>query len=123
MKDRKWIRKGDMMVICVILLIAVLLFVPRLFQKEKAVAEIYADGQLKHEIVLDNVTDKMQIEENGVIILAENGKIRFKNSNCKDKICVNAGWIFSPAQTAACIPNKVVIVIRGKQNSLDAVTY
>ncbi|MDD6275651.1 MAG: NusG domain II-containing protein [Clostridia bacterium] len=124
MKEIKLIRKTDIIVICVILLAAVLLFIPGIIKRnEKPVAQIYVDGSLKHEVKLDEVTDKIEFEENGTLIIAENSKIRFETSNCKDKICVNSGWISSPAQTAACIPNKVVIVISGSQNQIDALTY
>lgn len=123
MNERKLIRKGDIVVIITVLVVAALLLIPRFTGGKGATAEIYVDGELKHEIILSEIDKETKFTENGTVIVAQNGKIRFENSDCRDKICVNAGWISSPSQTAACIPNKVVIVISGEENPLDAVTY
>ena len=51
------------------------------------------------------------------------GKARFKDSPCPNKTCVQHGFISSPGEWAACLPNDVFILVEGskKDSSIDAV--
>ena len=49
------------------------------------------------------------------------GRIRFRQSGCPDKICVHSGWLSKKGQTAACLPAGVSVRIEGGGGELDAV--
>jgi hypothetical protein len=49
------------------------------------------------------------------------GKIRVKDADCPDKICVRTGWISQAGQMAVCLPHKMIIDIEGKSNTVDSV--
>jgi len=65
-------------------------------------------------IDLDAVTEPREIKLQGhyhETILVEKGRIRFKEADCPDKICVKTGWLQEPGDTAVCLPNRAVITI------------
>ncbi len=37
------------------------------------------------------------------------GRARFTHSDCRDQICVNAGWLERGGEWAACLPNRVIL--------------
>ncbi|MFA5570561.1 MAG: NusG domain II-containing protein [Sphaerochaetaceae bacterium] len=41
-------------------------------------------------------------------------KVRVVDSDCRDKVCVAAGWIEKPGQWIICLPNDVFVLIEGK---------
>ncbi|NCB01934.1 MAG: NusG domain II-containing protein [Spirochaetia bacterium] len=42
-------------------------------------------------------------------------KVHVHESDCKNQVCVLAGWISKPGEWIACLPNNVFIVIQGEQ--------
>jgi hypothetical protein len=80
-------------------------------------AEIYQNSKLVRVIKLSELTAPMEFELDGAYhdkIRAEKGKIRFIEADCPDKVCVHTGWLTKAGQTAACIPNRVLIKIVGE---------
>lgn len=55
-----------------------------------------------------------------VTLRVEDGKIRFLESDCPDRICVNSGWLSRAGQTAACVPAGITVRIDG-ETATDAV--
>ncbi len=53
------------------------------------------------------------------------GRIRMLDSDCPRKVCKHTGWISGRGQTIVCVPNKVLIEIRGNgtNSGCDAVSY
>ena len=44
-------------------------------------------------------------------------------SNCPTHQCVRTGWIESPGQMSACMPNQIFIEVIGSDTSTDAISY
>ncbi len=57
------------------------------------------------------------------IIEVNNGKIRFTHSACAKKYCVLSGWHQLSGDTAACLPNRVVIKVNGTPKGFDVLNY
>lgn len=54
----------------------------------------------------------------------ESGEARIADSPCPDKLCIDMGRINAPGHWIACLPNRVFIEIKGKeQEKLDAHSY
>lgn len=51
------------------------------------------------------------------------GRARFVDSPCANRLCVHAGWLSRSGQVAACLPNAVVIEIGGSDREFDAISY
>ena len=89
-------------------------------------ARVIYDGNTVFEAELSQIKEKKIIAPvNGVEITAENGAIGFTSSDCPSHECVKGGMLSRPYQTAACIPNKVLIILtpNGKLSRFDAITY
>jgi len=84
---------------------------------------VYDNGKLIRRVEL-NLNKKINLEEKGMILEVNEGKIRVLKSTCPNKLCVNLGYIEFPGQKIVCIPNKTVIEIPAQGNlKLDAVIY
>jgi len=44
-----------------------------------------------------------------------NNRVHVHSSDCKNQVCVLAGWIDKPGEWIACLPNNIFIVIEGQQ--------
>jgi hypothetical protein len=57
-----------------------------------------------------------------VVFEVKDGKAAFIHSDCPDQICVHSGFLGAVGQTAACLPNRAAIKIRGDvSDGVDAV--
>ncbi len=63
-----------------------------------------------------NRTVHIEGELGTVTILIENKSAAFIESNCPQKICINAGKLKKAGDWAACLPNRVIVEITTKQN-------
>jgi hypothetical protein len=45
------------------------------------------------------------------IEISAEGQARFVHSDCRDQICVHAGWLSRGGEWAACLPNRVILRI------------
>ena len=120
----KIFRKADIIVALVVLAVAAtaLLFYQRAASGAKVTAEIWLEQQLMLTLPLESgkARDFSLPERPEVILrLEEDGSLRFLSSDCPDQICVKAGKLHLPGQTAACLPNGVIIrlVAAGEQHS------
>ena len=60
------------------------------------------------------------------IIEIRHGRARFVRSPCSEKICIKAGWLTRGGDTAACVPNGVLVSVAGSNRSssrYDAINF
>ena len=65
--------------------------------------------------------DRVFTLENGIVIEVKDGKIRVKDSDCPQKICVKHGWLRFASDVIVCLPNKTIIYLQQKSD-LDYIT-
>jgi hypothetical protein len=86
-------------------------------------ASVYQEGKLFGHPRLDRDRE-MSLLDGRMSIEIKQGRIRVRKSDCPRKICVNAGWIKTPGQVIACVPNKVLVEVKTAGSPfLDAVVY
>jgi hypothetical protein len=56
-------------------------------------------------------------------IEVRDGRARFLDSDCPQKLCVRAGWLARAGETAACVPNGVSLTLVGDDPAYDALTF
>ena len=86
-------------------------------------ARIIVDGEIIDKISLqkDAVYNFNLKEDN--IVEVKNGKIGIKSANCKDKTCIDTGYISKSGDVICCVPSALVIVIeQDENNEFDAIT-
>ena len=107
-----------------ILLIGMLVITPILSlssvwhqDQDKKEVLIYHKNKLLevHDLSQDRV---ISISDKGIemMINIDRGRIRVLESNCPKHICVHSGWIAGSGQTVVCVPNKMLIEVKGKQS-------
>jgi hypothetical protein len=111
--------KKELLLLAAITIIILLAAITvRYIQQDKrggsTIAVISQDGQVIERIDLQQVKEPRQIILPGKyheIVAVEPGRIRFKQADCPDKICVNSGWLEEPGEVAVCLPNRAVVKI------------
>ena len=120
----KFIKKGDIIIVAVILLAAAVFTFWNNSKTESVQAVITVDGETVKTVDLANIKEKITFipaTDPRVVITAENGEIRFESADCEDKLCVACGTLSKHGDTAVCLPSKTVITITG--SVVDAVVY
>lgn len=57
------------------------------------------------------------------VIEVQNGKIRFAQSPCSGKQCIHSGWLSEAGDFAACLPNRVSLVVAGTETRYDTINF
>ena len=122
----KFLKKTDIIIISILILVSLLAFViyKLAFADKPAKAEIYFKSQLVETIELSGGEDRIfsiPQKQNVTLHLNEEGSINFEHSDCPDKVCINAGKLRTVGESAACLPNEIIIKIvsSGKNNDSD----
>jgi hypothetical protein len=115
-----------------VLLVIVLLAVPvwSLAAAHRAAAG-RAAAYISHENRLVGVypLDQDQIirishdHSNDVVVEIKAGQVRVAESDCSKGVCKHAGWVKTPGRSIVCLPNRVVVEIRGQNDEYDVESY
>ncbi|GAA0114616.1 NusG domain II-containing protein [Clostridium senegalense] len=126
----KVIKKLDIIIIVILFFISFIPYLVFYVNNSGAISEqVYAvvtsDGKVFKEIRLDNHVGEEEFKletKNGYnIIKVMDNKIGIIDSDCKDKVCKQVGYIHRVGETVVCLPHKVVIEIKGniKNNNTE----
>ncbi|NMA68113.1 MAG: NusG domain II-containing protein [Desulfitobacterium sp.] len=127
MKKQGKRKKGDLIIILIVLLVGIGAFTPWLMNKlnanepgnqEELIAVIKRGGKEMERINLYDITEPTHFHyENGIelTIVADHGSIKFLESQCPDQICVNTGLLTKPGDMAVCLPGETIVMIEGSQ--------
>lgn len=119
-------KKGDIAVAVILLTLALAVWLPGILKSGGEVtASVYEDGVLIGTVRLSASEAPRTIPVRGGMILVKDGRIGYTEADCPDHSCMRAGMLSKPGQTAACVPNRTMIVLEGSGNEAvpDAVTY
>ncbi|NLN15022.1 MAG: NusG domain II-containing protein [Tissierellia bacterium] len=124
--------KGDKILIVIVLILSLISmgYIRRqgLSNDDKYVS-IQVNGAEVKKIIFDKsvVGKKLPIETEFGYNLVEIGdnQVRVIEADCPDKIDVKQGWISRIGETIVCLPNRLVIEIKGVEsvNSIDMMNY
>ncbi len=120
----KW---GDILVIVIIAIVVLAMFFSGIIadDPDNLIAEISHNGEVVYRINLSQLDEIKEIHfhDGKVKIIAQEGRIRFEESDCPDLVCVNTGWIKRRGRIAACLPNRILIKIIGYNDEVDVVVH
>jgi len=77
--------------------------------------------------VAGTTVEKLDIHENrdftipgvkgNMLLEVRDGRVRVRESDCPNRICVRTGWRSREGEVIVCVPNRTVIRILGKENN------
>lgn len=90
-------------------------------------ADIFQNGRLISSIPLDEIREPYTFTVTGERgctneIEVRPGSIGIISADCPDKLCVLQGFISDSRLPVTCLPNRVVILLRGNTETADSVT-
>jgi hypothetical protein len=125
-------KKLDYIIIIALILVSLLSSGIILYSSAKAkyqsqYIEIQVDGDIYKKIPFKSSTEetidlKTELGEN--IIRISKGYVQILDADCPDKVCVKDGSISKPGQSLVCLPNRVVVEIKGEKDvDVDDVSF
>jgi hypothetical protein len=115
----KFAKKSDFIALAVLLLVCAGAWFGyrQYFGRQGTAAEIYYQSKLVETVDLTRGVEKrfsIPQNKNVVFHLYRDGSICFEESDCPDKICIRAGRLRAVGESAACLPNQIVLKIVAK---------
>ncbi len=119
--------KGDKIFFIFLLLIAGSLFYAFYKPKNNFIKPKYIriekDGILYcRRSLANNKLIRLKTRVGEMIVQIKDNKVRILKSSCKNKLCVEQGWISRVGEKVICVPSKVVVIIEGENSDFDAVS-
>lgn len=94
---------------------------------EALTVEIYKFGQLHRQIPLSKTAaEEIKVTDadgHYNVVEIKDGRVRVKEADCPNQICVHTGWLSKPGQISFCAPNNLKVIIKGKSAGVDATTH
>lgn len=116
------LKSGDLFIVCLVLLAAVVLFLFGLRGETAAHVEVTINTVPAE--VLPLAKDGSYPIGGHLTVVIESGSIRIEDADCPNRFCVRMGAIRSPGQVLVCLPNQIVVRIVGTgKTEVDAVVY
>lgn len=115
---RKIFTTADIVLIFFLLSIAVFMLI--LIKDDISAKQVEISYHNKFVISVSLEKDRMIDIDDGIVVEIKDGKVRIKESICKNKYCVKQGW--SNRFPIICIPNEVSVVIKSKQKEEMLIT-
>ncbi|MFB0920679.1 MAG: NusG domain II-containing protein [Oscillospiraceae bacterium] len=117
-------RKNDIMLLAAVIIVAALIWgFTRMTRSEGATAVVTVDGEVFGTFPLDTDAEiRIGDDEHYNILVIKDGTAEITEASCPDKLCVKQGKAEYDGQSIICLPNKVVVEIKGGEaSSYDAV--
>lgn len=117
------VKKGDIFLVLLLSGLCLFWFAFSLFgEKESIRMEIYLDGEAEVSVELSSLKKGESYIVGGCEIYADSEGVRFVSSCCEDRLCIKRGLMTRQGDTMACVPERVVVVLRGVSKA-DAIAY
>ena len=88
---------------------------------EKYVEIIGSETQEVYDVETDRVVE-IQGPVGMTRVVIEDGKAWIEDSDCREKICVKMGKLGRPGEEAVCLPNRVIVQMKGDSGGIDGVS-
>lgn len=119
MNERKYhfISRSEIIIILIVLTAALIaLFALRNLGAKGSYAVIQCEDEI-YTVNLNNPSQYIFEKCKDCTFEVSDGKISIIDSPCKDKICVNTGYIGNASQSIICAPEKIIVTIKSDSNT------
>lgn len=128
--DLNSMKKNDVILIGVILIVALAAFGGISWYSEKntkeAEAVVYVDGEEQGRYPLNqNTSVRVSLEDGNYNLLEiKDGQADITEASCPDKVCVDHRPVKNQGESLVCLPHKVVVEIEnGEEAKIDGTTH
>ena len=84
---------------------------------------IHAQEQAQHFSLRQNRIHRVHGRLGDSVIEVRDNRVRFIDSPCKARLCIHRGWLTQAGDTAACLPNRVLVQLDGNSTGYDAINF
>lgn len=89
---------------------------------DATIALVYSDGKLIRTATLSaNATFTVEYNGGYNTIEVKNGAISVTEASCPDEVCIATGEISHGAVPIICLPNRLEIIVKSADDSIDIV--
>lgn len=123
---------GDLLIIMITVILTIVLTFIVLKSEilgDERIIEISINGEsttYKYGVTDSDIIEIEYADQKGYVIF-ESGKVKIKPmsiKNCPNQICSKTGWIEKSKESIICLPNKIIITIKGSTNEpVDIISY
>ena len=122
MEEKKKFRYDLLLISVLLCLSALTMILIFSLRKEGRAVTVEIDGVKAGEYSLLE-EGEYTLGDGGNILKIENGEAYLIYADCPDKTCVRTGRIKYEGQSIVCLPNKVVVIVKGdSQGGVDLVS-
>ena len=117
--------KNDILLVAALLLVALAAWgLLRLTRARGAEAVVTVDGAAVAALPLSEDAVLTVGEGQGFsnVIEVSGGRVRVRDADCPDRLCVRTGWVSRDGESIVCLPHKLVVTVRGGEAGPDAVS-
>ena len=117
--------KNDILLVAALLLVALAAWgLLRLTRARGAEAVVTVDGATVAALPLSEDAVLTVGEGQGFsnVIEVSGGRVRVRDADCPDRLCVRTGWVSRDGESIVCLPHKLVVTVRGGEAGPDAVS-
>lgn len=106
---------GDLVLVLGVLLASVVLIVARDDDVAADQVRVEVDGVVLHELPLAEAQQLDVVGPLGLCTISiEPGRARVLAAPCRAQVCVRRGWLTAAGDVAACVPNRLLLRLRGR---------
>lgn len=114
-KATRWNRHDKRLVLGVLLLALLLLAASFLLQKGAVVVVTVNGAETASYSLKENGEYPLEGDGGSNLLQINDGAVRIKEADCPDRLCVKQGRIDKAGQSIICLPHKLVVTIRGRE--------
>ena len=122
-------KKNDIIIIIIVIVLAIVLYLGNILinsNYDEMTVEVYSRGELIYQNILTEKTNDVLVIDNeygyNKIIIVD-GIVSMHEADCRDQVCVLSKPINRPGESIVCLPNQVIIEIKGISfNEIDVIS-
>ena len=87
-------------------------------------ARIYLEGERALTLALsEDGHHRLNGPLGETLLEIRDGRIRFLEAPCNERICLRRGWLRHNGESASCIPNRVHVQLAGRERAYDSINF
>jgi hypothetical protein len=117
------LKAGDFVVIAIVVAVVTLLFYQYVFSSSRGTEVQITSQEFQRSFDLN---ENRIVDVEGPLgtteVVINDGEVWVSDSPCREKICIKMGKKHRVGEEIVCVPNRVVVEVKGERTRVDGVT-